>query len=265
MSVTYEQQGHIALVTIGRPEKRGALNAAGYTALAEAWRRAAATPSVRVAVLTGTGDSFCAGSDLGEFIPSVTGRGSEGERSSNIASDGAYAVLRDVDFPKPIVAAVGGPAMGSGMEMLLAADIRLAAPEASFGIPEVRRGLFSGGGSTVRLPRQIPYPLAMEMLLTGRKVTAGEALAWGLINRIVDRADLLDAALETAGLIAANSPTAVQATKRSVLEGLRGSLDEAYAGELRYAAHVFAGPDAIEGPRAFVEKRSAAWSDATGL
>jgi enoyl-CoA hydratase len=260
MAITYQQRDYIALITIGRPEKRGALNAAGYAALAEAWRTVAATPSVRVAVVTGTGSSFCAGSDLGEFVPAVTGR-----TQADVAVDGSYAVLRDVEFPKPIVMAVGGPAMGSGFEMMLAADIRLASPEACFGLPEVRRGLFSGGGSAVRLPRQIPYALAMEILLTGRKLRAEEALACGFINRIVAPERLLDEAMATARLIAANSPTAVQATKRAALEGLRGGLADAYAAELRYARHVFAGPDAREGPLAFLEKRAPVWSDATGL
>jgi enoyl-CoA hydratase len=261
VSVSYEQQGHAALVTIGRPEKRGALNPAGYAALARAWRTAQAEPSVRVVVLTGTGESFCAGSDLTNFTGDA--------QANEDMKDAGFAVLRDVDFPKPIVAAVGGPAMGSGFEIMLAADIRLASPDAVFGLPEVKRGLFSGGGTSVRLPHQIPYAAAMEILLTGRKVSAQEALAWGFLNRIVDRAALLDAAMEIAGAIAENSPTAVQATKRSVLEGLRGNLSEAYATELRHAEHVFAGPDAREGPRAFLEKRTPVWSPvslgATGL
>ncbi len=260
MSVVFEQRGHIGLVTIGRPEKRGALNAAGYKALADAWRTIAATPTVRVAMVTGTGNSFCAGSDLAEFVPSVTSKDDAADASDN-ASDGAYAVLRDVDFPKPIVVAIGGPCMGSGFEMMLSADIRYASPSAVFAIPEVRRGLFSGGGSTVRLPRQIPYALAMDILLTGRKVTAEEALSCGLINGIVGQDQLFDRAMETAHLIAENSPTAVQATKRSVLDSMRGTLAEAYAAELRHARDVFSGPDAIEGPRAFVEKRAPRWRD----
>jgi enoyl-CoA hydratase len=261
VSITYAEHDHVALISIGRPEKRGALNAAGYAALAGAWRRVAATPLVRVAVVTGTGTSFCAGSDLGEFVPSVTGEGA----GSDMAVDGSYAVLRDVDFPKPIVMAVGGPAMGSGFEMMLAADIRLASPEASFGLPEVKRGLFSGGGSSVRLPRQIPYALAMEVLLTGRRFNAQEMLACGFLNRIVAPERLLDEAMAVARLIAENSPTAVQATKRSALEGLRGSLPEAYAAELRHARRVFAGPDACEGPRAFLEKRAPVWAEPADL
>ena len=152
MSVTFTQQDHTTLITIGRPEKRGALNAAGYRALAEAWDQIATTPSVRVAVLTGTDASFCSGSDLTNFLPDADGANCQEE----IGRYGSQAVLRNVDFPKPIIAAVGGPCMGSGFEMLLATDIRYATPDAVFGLPEVRRGLFSGGASTIRLPRQIP-------------------------------------------------------------------------------------------------------------
>jgi enoyl-CoA hydratase len=262
MSIQYDEQDHIALITIGRPEKRGALNAAGYKALAEAWDRVAETPSVRVAVLTGTGESFCAGSDLSSFVP---GGGDEKASQEDIGRYGSQAVLRNVDFSKPIVAAVGGPCMGSGFEVLLASDLRYATPDAVFGLPEVRRGLFSGGASTVRLPRQIPHTRAMEILLTGRKVSAEEALAWGILTEIVERADLLDHALAMAGLIAANSPTAVQATKLSALKGLRDSIDKAHEIEQQCAMRVFSGPDAIEGPRAFFEKREPVWAEATGL
>lgn len=260
MPVHHEQRGPIALVTIDRPERRNALDAECYTQLATAWRTIASTPSVRVAVVTGVADAFCAGSDLGDFIPGVVDQARSGA-DDNTAADGAFAVLRDVTFPKPIVAAVNGPCLASGMEMLLATDIRLAAPAATFGIPEVRRGLFSLGGSTVRLPRQIPMALAMEILLTGRQLTADEALHCGLINRVVERGDLLDRALSIAEMIAENSPTAVQATKLSVLEGLKVGMREAYDIEMRYGRPVFAGPDATEGPRAFIEKRAPEWAD----
>jgi len=262
MPVHYDEQDHIALITIGRPEKRGALNAEGYRLLAEAWDRVAATPSVRVAVLTGTGDSFCAGSDLSNF---VAGEGGGKDSQEEIGRYGSKAVLRNIDFPKPIIAAVGGPCMGSGFEVLLASDIRYAAPDAVFGLPEVRRGLFSGGASTVRLPRQIPHTRAMEILLTGRKVSADEALAWGVLTEIVEREALLDHALAMAGMIAANSPTAVQATKLSALKGLRDGIDRAHEIEQECAMRVFAGPDAREGPRAFFEKRDPVWAEATGL
>jgi len=258
MSVTYDEQEHIALITIGRPEKRGALDAGGYRALAEAWERVAATPSVRVAVLTGTGNSFCAGSDLANFLP---GEGSA-DRQEEIASHGSNAVLRNVDFTKPIVAAVGGPCLGSGFEVLLASDIRYAAPDAVFGLPEVRRGLFSGGASTIRLPRQIPHTRAMEILLTGRTFSAEEALAWGILTEVVERDTLLDRAMAMARLIAANSPTAVQATKLAALKGLRAGIDKAHEIEQQCAMRVFSGPDATEGARAFLEKREPKWVDA---
>jgi enoyl-CoA hydratase len=259
MSITYEEHEHIALITIGRPEKRGALDANGYCGLAEAWDRVVATPAIRIAVLTGTGNSFCAGSDLANFLP---GAGAE-QRQEEIARHGSKAVLRDIDFPKPIVAAVGGPCMGSGFEVLLASDIRYATEDAVFGLPEVRRGLFSGGASTIRLPRQIPHTRAMEILLTGRTFSASDALEWGILTAIVERNALLDHALAMARLIAANSPTAVQATKLSALKASRDGTGKAHEIEQHYAARVFCGPDAVEGPRAFLEKREPVWADTT--
>jgi enoyl-CoA hydratase len=276
MTVHYEERGAVALITIDRPERRGAMDLESYRQLARAWRTAAATPAVRVAVITGVGDSYCAGADLKDFIPAVaeTAR----TRAAEAAGDGAsatpagagfaghgdeltLAVLRDVDYPKPIVAAVNGPCVASGMEMLLGTDIRLASPDAVFGLPEVRRGLFASGGSTVRLPRQIPYVHAMDLLLTGRYLSAEEALRMGLINRIVEKPALLEAALETANAIAANSPGAVSATKLSVLDGLKVGTQEAFARELEHGDRVFSGPDAVEGPRAFLEKRPPRWAD----
>lgn len=258
MPVTYEERGLIAVIAIGRPQKRGALDGAGYRALAQAWDRVAATPSVRVAVLTGTGASFCSGSDLANF----TSGESAGSGGDDIVRFGSQAVLRNIDFPKPIVAAVGGPCMGSGFEVLLASDLRYATSDAVFGLPEVRRGLFSGGASTIRLPRQIPHTRAMEILLTGRKFSADEALAWGILTEIVPREELLGHALTMAGMIAANSPTAVQATKFSALKGLRDNLEKAHEIEQQCAMRVFSGPDAREGPRAFFERREPVWVDA---
>jgi enoyl-CoA hydratase len=138
------------------------------------------------------------------------------------------------------------------MEMLLGIDIRLASPDAVFGLPEVRRGLLARGGSTVRLPRQIPLAAAMDILLTGRYITAQEAERIGLINRVVEKPHLLDEAMAIADMIAANSPIAVSAT----------NLDRAYDIENSYGEMVFASDDAVEGPRAFLEKRSPEWSDA---
>lgn len=273
----YEQRGHIGLITIDRPERRGAMNNEAYTQLANAWRTVAATRSVRAAVITGVGDSYCAGADLKELIPEVASsaraRLADGQSANEPVSspltgenfagvpDGSLAVLRDIDFPKPIVAAVNGPCVASGMEMLLGTDIRLASPDAVFGLPEVCRGLFARGGSTVRLPRQIPFAPAMEILLTGRYLSAAEAERIGLINRVVEKPELLESALTLAELIAANSPVAVSATKMSVIDGLKVDIKGAYQVEDKYGEATFASDDAIEGPRAFLEKRAPRWSD----
>src|SRR3546814_4753287 len=145
--------------------------------------------------------------------------------------------------------------------MLLGTDIRIAATSASFGLPEVCRGLFASGGSTVRLPRQIPFVHAMDILLTGRRISAHEALAMGIINKVVPDDQLMDAARDYARMIAANSPFAVQQTKRSVMEGLGLARDDAFNREHAIGSDVFGHPDAKEGPAAFVEKREPVWSD----
>jgi enoyl-CoA hydratase len=280
MTVHYEERGPVALITIDRPERRGAMNFEAYSQLANGWRGAAANPAIRVVVITGTGDSYCAGADLKELIPKVAediraraanpeaappaeamGSGRELAR----INDNTLAVLRDVDYPKPIIAAVNGPCVASGMEMLLGTDLRIASPDAVFGLPEVCRGLFASGGSTVRLPRQIPYVHAMDLLLTGRYISAEEALKFGLINEVVARDRLLERAFELAERIAANSPGAVSATKLSVLEGLKTGTPEAFASELEFGNQVFAASDATEGPRAFLEKREPRWEGVAAL
>ena len=273
MTVHYEERGHVALITIDRPERRGAMNLQSYLELADGWRKAAANAEIRAVVITGVGDSYCAGADLKEFIPEVAaeakaradrGEGPGASRGgggmAEASSDLTLAVLRGVDYPKPIVAAVNGPCVASGMEMLLGTDMRIASPDAVFGLPEVKRGLFASGGSTVRLPRQIPYVHAMDLLLTGRHISAEEAVQFGLINRIVEKAKLLDAAMEIAAAIAANSPGAVSATKLSVLDNFKTGIMEAYARELEHGDTVFSAPDAVEGPKAFLEKREPRWT-----
>lgn len=274
MTVHYEERGQVALITIDRPERRGAMNFESYSQLADGWRKAAANPEMRVVVITGVGESYCAGADLKELIPKVAedarakAAGEEGTLGGNAAmscndlaaiNDPTLAVLRDVDYPKPIIAAVNGPCVASGMEMLLGTDLRIASPNAVFGLPEVCRGLFASGGSTVRLPRQIPYVHAMDLLLTGRYISAEEAVQFGLINEVVERDRLLERAFELAERIAVNSPGAVSATKLSVLEGLKSGTPEAFARELEIGNTVFAAPDATEGPRAFLEKRKPDW------
>jgi enoyl-CoA hydratase len=270
MTVHFEQRDHIGLITIDRPERRGAMNNEAYSQLASHWRTVIRTPAIRVAVITGVQDSYCAGADLKELIPEVATTARERRASgeappppaeSGRAPDGQVAVLRDIEFPKPIVAAVNGPCVASGMEMLLGTDIRFASPNAVFGLPEVCRGLFASGGSTVRLPRQIPFCHAMDILLTGRYLTADEAVRIGLINDVVPRDQLLERALSMAEMIAANSPTAVVGTKDSVMRGLGLPREDAFHLESELGMRVFASADAVEGPKAFLEKRAPDWTD----
>jgi enoyl-CoA hydratase len=168
-------------------------------------------------------------------------------------------VLRNVKIFKPIIAAVGGPCVAGGMEMLGGVDIRIATPDATFGVMEPKRGLFAGGGTTVRLPRQLNFPAAMEFLLTAERFPAERALELGLINEIVNRDQLMERAREWAERITVNAPLAVQATKESVLRGLALDLEEAYKVEQQISSTVFQTEDAKEGPKAFAEKRPPVW------
>jgi len=265
MPIHYEMNDeHVVLVTIDRPP-RNALDMYHFRDLAAAWRRFKDDPDAWVAIVTGTGDSFCVGADLKTYIPQVTAlqkeiaAGKVKEIDGCRLTDGTYAVLRNVKIYKPIIAAVNGFCVAGGMEMLGGVDIRIACPEASFAVMEPKRGLFAGGGTTVRLPRQIPFPQAMEFLLCADRIPAQRALEMGLLNQLVPKDDLLDAAHAMARRITANAPLAVQATKESVLRGLALPLEEAYALEQELSSKIFQSEDAKEGPKAFAEKRPPVW------
>jgi enoyl-CoA hydratase len=205
-----------------------------------------------VAILTATGDkAFSSGMDLKEAIPLLQSGDEMGYE------DHTKRPFSDVF--KPIIAAVNGFCTAGGMEMLGGADIRIACPEAKFAVMEPKRGLFAGGGTTVRLPRQIPFPLAMEFLLCADLIPADRAYEMGLLNAVVPRDQLLDAAYGFARRITANAPLAVQATKRSVWEGLGMSLRDAYKNEAAISSTIFQTEDAKEGPKAFAEKRPPNW------
>src|SRR5438477_658589 len=258
-------EDHVVLITIDRPETRNALDMYHFRDLAAAWRRFKDDPDVWVAIITGVDDAFMAGADLKTFIPQVTklqkeiAAGEVNEVDGCRLSDSVYAVLRNVKLFKPIIAAVGGPCVAGGMEMLGGVDIRIATPDATFGVMEPKRGLFAGGGTTVRLPQQIPFPAAMEFLLTAERFPAERALQLGLINEIAPEDQLLDRAREWAARINANAPLAVQATKESVMRGLALDLEEAYKLEQQISSQVFQSEDAKEGPKAFAEKRTPVW------
>jgi enoyl-CoA hydratase len=265
MPIHYETDDHVAVITIDRPEARNALDMYHFRDLAAAWRNVKNDDDVWVAIITGVGDAFMAGADLKTFIPQVTKlqkeiqAGGVKEIDGCRLSDSVYAVLRNVAIYKPIIAAVGGPAVAGGMEMLGGVDIRIATPDATFGVMEPKRGLFAGGGTTVRLPRQLAFPAAMEFLLTAERFPAQRALELGLLNEIVPREQLMDKAHEWARRITANAPLAVQATKESVLKGLLVDLEEAYKIESEISGRVFQTEDAKEGPKAFAEKRPPVW------
>lgn len=266
MPIHYESRDdHIVVITIDRPEARNALDMYHFRDLAQSWRRFKDDPDAWVAVITGVGDAFMAGADLKTYIPQVTklqkgiAAGDVKEIDGCRLSDGTYAVLRNVKIYKPIIAAVGGPCVAGGMEMLGGIDIRIATPTATFGVMEPARGLFAGGGTTVRLPRQLAFPAAMEFLLTAERFPASRALELGLINEIVSEDDLLDRAIDWAHRITANAPLAVQATKESVLRCLALDLEAAYDLEQEISSKVFQSEDAKEGPKAFAEKRKPVW------
>jgi enoyl-CoA hydratase len=267
MPIHYDEpEEHVVVITIDRPP-RNALDMYHFRDLAQSWRRFKDDPEAWVAIVTGVGESFCVGADLKTYIPQITelqkqiSAGEVKEVDGCRLSDGTYAVLRppQVKIYKPIIAAVNGFCAAGGMEMLCGTDIRVATPNAAFAVMEPKRGLFAGGGTTVRLPRQLPFPLAMEFLLTADLIDAPRALEMGLINQIVEQEGLLRAALTMARRITANAPLAVQATKESVLRGLALPYEDALSLESELAGRVFQSDDAKEGPKAFAEKRPPVW------
>lgn len=259
-AVLFEKRGPIAVVTLNRPEARNAISPEVMVKLDEAWSAITEDDEVRVAILTGAGDkAFSAGADLAKTVPLMSGaKEAEDEWDRRFVDDrglGGRALLRDIQVPKPIIAAINGHAIAGGMELVQGTDLRISVPEARFGVQEVKWGLFPAGGSTVRLPRQFPYARAMELLLTGDLLTAAEALELGFLNRVVPRAELLDTATALAERIAANGPLAVKAVLRSARECLGLTEADGMRVESGYAGPVFQSEDAVEGPRAFLEKR----------
>jgi enoyl-CoA hydratase len=293
---------HVVLITIDRPEARNACDMEHFKLLREAWERFAADDESWVAIVTGVGEAFFSGADLKKYVPEITkfqkaiAEQGLSEIDGYRLDDGTRAVLRNWPLYKPVIAAVNGFCTAGGMEMLGGCDIRIACPEAKFAVMEPKRGLFAGGGTTVRLPRQIPWAQAMEFLLCADLVPAARALEMGLLNAVVPRDELMGAAREYAARIVANAPLAVQATKQSALQGLyfdedltrqlraavrelrRAVADGAdaqsaaaileqlgndlrspFEKESKLSSMIFQTDDAKEGPKAFAEKRPPVW------
>lgn len=260
MPLTYEKKDSIAYLTLNRPEAHNALAPETMLELLDAWADFRDDDAMRCAIITGAGDrSFCAGADLGRLIPLFTGaKAPENEAERRIQKDpliSMQAILRDFELHKPVVAAVNGNAIAGGMELLYSTDIRVAAEGARFGLQEVKWGIFPMGGSSVKLPRQLPYARAMEMLLTGELMGADEALHYGLVNRVVPAGEVMAEAERFARVIAKNGPLAVQAVKKAVLANIGLDLKKGLAQEMELAMPIFMSQDAQEGPRAFKEKR----------
>jgi enoyl-CoA hydratase len=246
-----EQRGHVLIVTMNRPEARNALSPAMLAGMTAAWNRVDEDPSIRVAILTGSGGQFCAGADLKAMTSAHPGDTAKSRDLSVIES-----LLKGRRLTKPLIAAVEGAAIAGGTEILQGTDIRVAGESARFGVSEPRWGLFPLGGSAVRLVRQIPYTIAADLLLTGRHVKAAEAREIGLIGHVVPDGTALEKALELAELIAANGPLAVQAILRTIRETEGLHENEAFRIDAKLGMAVFQSEDAKEGPRAFAEKRT---------
>ncbi|WP_045877935.1 enoyl-CoA hydratase-related protein [Pseudofrankia sp. DC12] len=246
MSVDVERRGPITVVTINRPQAGNSLDGATMTGIGYAFEEAAKDSEVRVVVLTAAGEKiFCAGMDLKAFMT---------PGAMKVQGPG-LGVLRRQAFPKPVVAAVNGTALGGGFELAMFCDIIVAAETAKFGLPEVSRGLVAGGGGT-RLPTRVPLAFALELGLTGKPVTASRLYEVGLLSRVVPAAEVLSAALEVAEAIADNGPLAVECTKALML----GEVPAADWDAINKAiAPVFASDDAKEGATAFAQKRKPNW------
>jgi crotonobetainyl-CoA hydratase len=256
----YEVIDRTGVITLNRPESMNAVNGALSAAVGEALESAANDPQVRVIIVTGAGRAFCAGADLKALAggdPIFAGSHPEW----------GFAGLIQHWVDKPTIAAVNGFAMGGGTELALACDLVVASREASFGLPEVRRGLIAAAGGVLRLQQQVPLKRALEMALTGQPIDAETASQWGLVNRVADPDQVMPVALELASLIAANAPTAVRQTKRVIHQTAGRVWDASWGAEDPWQVSneammkVFGSPDAMEGPRAFAEKRDPVWHD----
>jgi enoyl-CoA hydratase len=249
-----ERRGHIYIVTLNRPSVRNALSPEMLSIMRSSWDEVDNDPSIRVCILTGAGGAFCAGADLKAMTSSHPG-------DSQFDPSVIESLLKGRRLSKPLIAAVEGPAVAGGTEILQACDIRVAGSSARFGVSEARWGLFPLGGSAVRLARQIPYTLAADLLLTGRHISASEALSMGLIGYVVPDGAALDRAVEIASVIAANGPVAVRAILRTLRETEGMPENDAFKIEARIGMEVFRSEDAKEGPRAFAAKRPPEFHD----
>ena len=250
-----EWRGNVLVITLNRPEARNAVNSALSTAVGDALQEAQDDPEVRAVVITGAGESFCAGADLKAI-----------SRRENLFhpdhSEWGFAGYVHHYVDKPTIAAVNGTALGGGSELALASDLVVAEERAKFGLPEVKRGLIAAAGGVFRIVDQLPRKVAMELILTGEPMSSADALKWGLINQVVPDGTAVDAALALAERITVNAPLAVWASKRVAMgvdEGVITGDEPGWTRTMREIGTLIRSEDAKEGPLAFAEKRPPVW------
>ncbi len=249
--VLYENRDQAAILTLNRPKQRNAINAAMADALRDALNRFEADETARVGILAGAGDVFCAGMDLKAFI--------DGEGDAVLFGENRFAGFVDATRTKPMIAAVEGPALAGGFELALACDLMVASENALFGLPEVGVGIFACAGGPFRLARRIPPAKAMELALTGHRLSGEDARDIGLVNRLTPPGGALDAAIDVARDIARNAPLGIAATLALIRAALVREEPDLWELSDRLWQDVAASEDATEGPRAFAEKRRPNW------
>jgi enoyl-CoA hydratase/carnithine racemase len=257
MTIQQSREGRVAIIVMHRPDARNAMNREMTEQLDAAYDQLAADDSVWAVVLTGAGDrAFCAGQDLKE-VESLVRRSPADQPPAR--PTGGFGGITHRDFPKPIIAAVNGFAMGGGFEICLACDLVVAEEHASFGLPEVKRGLFAGAGGLVRIGGRLSLPLAMELALTGEPLSALRAYELGLVNRVVPTGEGVRAAVQLAEVICRAAPLAVRLSKRMVRAAVSQGEEPLWELQAKLGTELMRSEDFLEGPRAFIEKRAPEW------
>lgn len=251
-AVEIERDGRVGIIRLNRPEARNAVNNDLATGVEAALDEFEADVDIQAVVITGNGPVFCAGADL-KLV--AAGRGAE-----MATARGNFAGIVTRDYSKPIIAAVNGPALAGGFEIVLSCDLVVAADDSRFGLPEVKRGLFAAAGGLIRLPKRVPKALATELAITGDPIDAARAMQLGLVNRVVPADQVVPEALALAARIAANGPLAIKNSLLMVKEAADLTEEQAWPRNIELALEVFASKDSIEGATAFAEKREPKWT-----
>jgi E-phenylitaconyl-CoA hydratase len=260
MTVKFEKRDKIAIITINRPEAMNAIDPETSEELGKVWTAFRDDSNLWVGILTGAGDkAFSAGADLKKMIPMLARLSPIERRDREEKFPGLGGITRGLDIWKPIIAAVNGFCLAGGLEMAMACDIRIAAEHATFALTEVSRGIIPGAGGTQRLPRLIGITRAMEMILLAQRIDAQEALRLGLVNKVVPAAEVMPTALKYAEAILQNAPLAVRAAKEAIIRGLSMPLEDGLRLEPVIQSYLLQSEDAVEGPKAFAEKRKPVW------